>query len=374
MVFVKCKNILNFLVLINMVILLLPLQASGQTLGNLIGVARHTADQIDNFEQAVLTQKKDLFYQAAGVEEARTIARSIYLETKLNGLWSYSPDELQLTWRLLIQPSKSALLQKLDTAQSNYPQQAAELTQLGVSEAEIYSFTVEINRMLSAKQPLASDFRYEMLNAAYQTVTQPQYAALKAAMKQRFNNNTELLFQMLAGTYTPPELNLVSSIIYPGYYENLIGEIVHGRVFLQSLPTGANRSNIEVTMVGQDVQQTVYTDTWGDYTFTAPEIGQGNYLIYAYVPGFLRNKYPVNVTTNQGVTFANNFTLLNGDVNADNRINLSDFIILSTSYSRHWGEPLFNQAADLNHDYQVNIFDLVRIARNYGKSGAEVGQ
>ncbi len=370
----KCKNILNFLVLINMVILLLPLQASGQTLGNLIGVARHTADQIDNFEQAVLTQKKDLFYQAAGVEEARTIARSIYLETKLNGLWSYSPDELQLTWRLLIQPSKSALLQKLDTAQSNYPQQAAELTQLGVSEAEIYSFTVEINRMLSAKQPLASDFRYEMLNAAYQTVTQPQYAALKAAMKQRFNNNTELLFQMLAGTYTPPELNLVSSIIYPGYYENLIGEIVHGRVFLQSLPTGANRSNIEVTMVGQDVQQTVYTDTWGDYTFTAPEIGQGNYLIYAYVPGFLRNKYPVNVTTNQGVTFANNFTLLNGDVNADNRINLSDFIILSTSYSRHWGEPLFNQAADLNHDYQVNIFDLVRIARNYGKSGAEVGQ
>ncbi|MBI1877771.1 MAG: hypothetical protein HYR94_06010, partial [Chloroflexi bacterium] len=56
-------------------------------------------------------------------------------------------------------------------------------------------------------------------------------------------------------------------------------------------------------------------------------------------------------------------TLLAGDVNADNRIDILDMAYIAKFY--HSGDSL----ADLNGDGAVNIFDLVLAASNYGQQG-----
>ncbi len=58
-----------------------------------------------------------------------------------------------------------------------------------------------------------------------------------------------------------------------------------------------------------------------------------------------------------------NITLLAGDVNNDNNINIFDLTYLASRMSTK------DSAADLNKDGQVNIFDLVMSASNYGKKG-----
>lgn len=62
-------------------------------------------------------------------------------------------------------------------------------------------------------------------------------------------------------------------------------------------------------------------------------------------------------------------TLIAGDINNDNRINIQD---LSAIGSRFGQSPLANQlCTDLNQDTTVNILDLSRAASNYGEQGPQ---
>jgi len=74
-----------------------------------------------------------------------------------------------------------------------------------------------------------------------------------------------------------------------------------------------------------------------------------------------------------GTMFNGNDTIgvqMPGDVNMDGKVDIYDAIAASYSFGSHPGDPNWNSAADENDDANVNIFDIIIIASNFGKTYA----
>lgn len=121
-----------------------------------------------------------------------------------------------------------------------------------------------------------------------------------------------------------------------------------------------NHSGIVVSSSGG--QQ---TQTQADGSFTVPAADN---LIFSF-PGYLSAQADVQVllAQNQGAADQavrlGTLTLLAGDTNADNRIDILDLAYIAKFYGSS------DSLADLNADGTVNILDLVLAAGNYGQQG-----
>jgi len=62
-------------------------------------------------------------------------------------------------------------------------------------------------------------------------------------------------------------------------------------------------------------------------------------------------------------------TLINGDCNGDNRVNLSDYSVLNAAFGSRTGDVKYNANADLNGDGRVNLSDRSILNVNNGKRG-----
>jgi Dockerin type I domain len=59
--------------------------------------------------------------------------------------------------------------------------------------------------------------------------------------------------------------------------------------------------------------------------------------------------------------------LIEGDINADGRVDHQDLEILATAYGSTPTEPNWNISADINGNKIVEVQDLFVIGTNYGK-------
>lgn len=64
-----------------------------------------------------------------------------------------------------------------------------------------------------------------------------------------------------------------------------------------------------------------------------------------------------------------NASLVNGDCNGDNEVDIGDFAMISSAYGKCVGEPGFQPDADLNGDECVDIGDFAIMSANYGEVG-----
>lgn len=108
------------------------------------------------------------------------------------------------------------------------------------------------------------------------------------------------------------------------------------------------------------------TTTAADGSFVLNVPLGGTYLVQALYNGYLKtqksNVYVVGGTVNLGTT-----TLLGGDVNSDNNVNILDIVSIINRYGTT-GWPA-TEATDINDDGSVNIFDLTIAAGNFGRYG-----
>lgn len=74
-----------------------------------------------------------------------------------------------------------------------------------------------------------------------------------------------------------------------------------------------------------------------------------------------------NTTNNFCIGGTISVTLLLGDINADDAVNIIDIFIIAKAFATTPGHPRWNPNADLNDDLQVNIIDLSSAAQNYGE-------
>ena len=134
--------------------------------------------------------------------------------------------------------------------------------------------------------------------------------------------------------------------------------VVGGQVYLQG------RTSHEGSTVADGNGQQVQTGADGSFTISSD--GRLNILH----PGYLSAQVDVQArlaqaSTSSGVQAASlgSITLLAGDVNGDNAINIFDLAYMANRYRTT------DPSADLNGDGQVNIFDLAMAANNYRLQG-----
>ena len=136
---------------------------------------------------------------------------------------------------------------------------------------------------------------------------------------------------------------------------------IQGTVILQGR-TIHSQVSVSAILVAARVDRVSAADD-GRFALTTSH-GEGFYTLGAYAPGYLtaESDGPVRVTMD-GIVDAGSVTLLGGDANGDNRIDIRDLSFIA------WHFDKYDPAADINKDGVVDISDLTLAASNSGHVG-----
>lgn len=102
-------------------------------------------------------------------------------------------------------------------------------------------------------------------------------------------------------------------------------------------------------------------------TYTVGGLPFGTYTVTIQAPTYLR-KVVSGVNTTSG-TATLNVTLLGGDANGDNAVDVFDLADLISSFDKSVGDAGFLAGADFNNDGSVDVLDLDVLVRNFDQSG-----
>lgn len=139
----------------------------------------------------------------------------------------------------------------------------------------------------------------------------------------------------------------------------------NGQITLSAVakPYGASVRTVQATLrdagnhtVLQSLQ--IGIDGQGAFSFSTPIASPTEMWVKA--PGCLAATVLLNPSANTSV----NISLIRGDTNGDNQINLFDFVELDKSFGG--SDPL----CDINLDGSVNLFDYVQIDTSFGAQGS----
>lgn len=111
--------------------------------------------------------------------------------------------------------------------------------------------------------------------------------------------------------------------------------------------------------------------------YAETDLPTGTYDIYVRVKGFLRKKFD-NVSVTDGIYSGLTATLVNGDINRDNSIDVADYALISANYSLSDSDTTWDRIdenfvapkdCDLNGDGSIDIADYAIISANYNQEG-----
>lgn len=94
----------------------------------------------------------------------------------------------------------------------------------------------------------------------------------------------------------------------------------------------------------------------------------GTYRLRLKSPKFLAGAVVSQIGTANVTNLT--FSLLAGDVDDDNRVDLDDFLILAASYELGTADPAFDARTDLDGSGRTDLDDFLLLASNYGRTGA----
>ncbi len=140
--------------------------------------------------------------------------------------------------------------------------------------------------------------------------------------------------------------------------------VITGRVRRQGARKG--NANTDVTAYSTDEQKvgSAVTDYEAEFRVDVP--AGSSYLVRAAYPGYLNAQrssvYVVGAEVDIG-----SVTLVGGDVNADNNINILDIVKIVNDYGTTGHAA--SSPVDINDDGIVNIYDLTIAAGNFNRAG-----
>ncbi|MDD4237576.1 MAG: hypothetical protein PHT62_03335 [Desulfotomaculaceae bacterium] len=143
-------------------------------------------------------------------------------------------------------------------------------------------------------------------------------------------------------------------------------KIINGYVYLEGVCDWVHDiSGTSVSLPQYGLQTT--TDEDGYFEFQLAEMPAGPVSLSAGRPIYL--SYLESVMPDENGNAWVEITLLTGDINENNSVDLPDLDRMADSYGLWYGEPGFDVNADLNWNEYVEVFDLVWMARNWDKNG-----
>ncbi len=182
------------------------------------------------------------------------------------------------------------------------------------------------------------------------------------------------------GTLPPPaqvlptvEIPLVQPTVDPVVIQPIAQSVVSAAANTQvmgqiSVPLRANFAGVAVVLTLPDgqVMQT-QTDAAGNFAFA--NVPPGIYRVDAGLAGYLSSQTAFTLSDGQ-VLLLPLSTLVGGDTNLDNRIDLTDAALIAANFDG----PNAVSGADLNHDGIVDIRDLTAIGAFFGQAGPTAWQ
>ena len=142
--------------------------------------------------------------------------------------------------------------------------------------------------------------------------------------------------------------------------EDTTGDVIAGNVKVEGRDAD-NQAGHTVTD-GADLEAT--TDVNGDFSLT--NVTFGTYTLIANSPGFLDAPCE-NVDHNSALTSLTGVTLLAGDIDDSQLIDITDAVAIGSVF----GSTVSDEVADLNIDGEVDILDLILMAANFGQSSED---
>jgi hypothetical protein len=127
--------------------------------------------------------------------------------------------------------------------------------------------------------------------------------------------------------------------------------------------TGEDWSGATVTI--EDNGQTATTNTNGEFTISDVTI-DSRLSITADAPGYL-SAVCADVAVIAPETALTPITLLSGDLNSDDLVDITDATMVGTSFSQTGPD----MPADITRDELVDIFDIVLVSVNFGQTGPQ---
>ncbi|MCS6776028.1 MAG: dockerin type I domain-containing protein, partial [Chloroherpetonaceae bacterium] len=149
--------------------------------------------------------------------------------------------------------------------------------------------------------------------------------------------------------------------IYTGVFRG-----ISGRVLLEGVSDARQPVTFELRSGAQCRYVTTLT-LGADGSFVLPEVLPGQYTLAVKGPKWLRRVLSVDNTTGEVSGLV--LSLLAGDANNDNSVDLLDLDLLVAAFDAYEGDPHWNPEADLNCDGSVDILDLDLLIRNFDLTG-----
>ena len=111
--------------------------------------------------------------------------------------------------------------------------------------------------------------------------------------------------------------------------------------------------------------------TWAQEstTFRFPTTLSGTYDVSVKASHWLRTTLKSVKLTGDAFSSNKKFTLVNGDVNGDGKVNLADLLAISSAWRSVPGMSNYNPNADLNGDGAINLADWLIVSQNWRKTG-----
>jgi hypothetical protein len=131
---------------------------------------------------------------------------------------------------------------------------------------------------------------------------------------------------------------------------------------------GSRTDHANITVVVYNAEGGVVNETLtgSDGAFSMEVPGGGTYLVQASYTGYLRSQQS-DVVVEGGTVDLGATTLLGGDVNNDDNINILDVVTIINRFGTSGWSTV--ESTDINDDTQVNIFDLTIATGNFGNVG-----
>lgn len=127
-------------------------------------------------------------------------------------------------------------------------------------------------------------------------------------------------------------------------------------------------SKTNVFLINEENEQSYHISNLSPGGKFLIELPLGSYKVVATREQYLTRIVKIKLETKDERQEVN-LRLLAGDLNNDNRIDLTDLTILSLAYRSKPGDKYWNPLADLNDDGVVDISDLTMLTQNFGLSG-----
>jgi len=155
----------------------------------------------------------------------------------------------------------------------------------------------------------------------------------------------------------------INSVSVPGI-TIVTGGTIQGIVWRQGVQNGHAGTEVVAFELGDGTMAT--GQTLSDGTFFLSPLPAPEYIVHATYPGYLKSQknsvYVVGATVDIGPT-----TLVGGDVNADNCINILDIVSIISKFGQT-SLPA-DDPYDINNDGTINILDLTVTAGNFTRCG-----